>query len=337
MHNYLCIPVLEFYMKRISAFLLAMALGFSVFISAHAQTAESIWLTASTTAFKTGETVTVTVNAASATPVQGFTFQIRYDPACLKPNSASSPVSGMNGLSLPQTSGLVDASYASTTPQTVNGVLAEVYFQALKGCQTKLTLETAALAIRNSSGFAAPLTGVTVSTNSIALNIDKEVSSAQNIQPLAGANLPLVPTRAAPTKPMNYGLWIGLAALLFVAVAVVVLFMRFRQGTSATPKISSSAKFATVNFKHGPYAGESFALHKLPFFIGSDPMSNDICIEDPHILEQHAKIFTTNNNYYLMDLGGETFVNGRAIRSSSSALRPGDVVRLGKSALFVFG
>ncbi len=326
-------------MKRISAFLLAMVLGFSVFIHAHAQTAESIWLTANTTAYKTGETVAVTVNAASATPIQGFTFQIRYDPACLKPSNASSPVSGMNGLTLPQTSGLVDANYASTTPQAVNGVIAEVYFQALKGCKTDLTLESAALVVKNSSGFATPLTNVTVAANNVALNIDKAVGSAQNTQPLAGANLSLVPTRAAPTKPVNAGLWIGLVALLFVAGAGAMLFLRFRQGTTlaAAPRLSASNKFATVQFKHGPYAGETFALNKLPFLIGSDPMSNDICLEGPHILEQHAKIYTTNNKYYLIDMGGETFVNGRAIRRSSSELRPGDVVRLGKSSLFVFG
>jgi len=38
----------------------------------------------------------------------------------------------------------VDGSYASTTPQTVNGVLAEVRFTALQGCQTGLYLESAA-------------------------------------------------------------------------------------------------------------------------------------------------------------------------------------------------
>jgi FHA domain-containing protein/cohesin domain-containing protein len=325
-------------MKRISAFLLAMALGFSVFINAHAQTAETIWLTANTTTYKTGETVAVTVNAASATPIQGFTFQIHYDPACLKPNSASSPVSGMNGLTLPQTSGLVDANYASTSPQAVNGVLAEVYFQALKGCKTDLTLESAALVVKNASGFATPLTNVTVAASAIALNIDKEVGSPQNTQPLAGSNLSLVPTRAAPTKPVNTGLWIGLLALLFVVGAGTVLFIRLRNGgNKATPKSSTSNKFARVEFRHGPYAGQTFSLNKLPFLIGSDPMSNDICLEGPHILEQHAKIYTTNNKYYLIDMGGETFVNGRAIRRSSSELRPGDVVRLGKSSLFVFG
>ena len=119
-------------------------------------------LTSNTSAYKTGETVLVTVNAVSGTPVQGFTFQIRYDPACLQPVNATSPIPGMNGLSLPQTTGLVDASFASTTPQTANGILAEVRFVTLGGCQTNLTLESAALAIRNKSGFAAPLAGVTV-------------------------------------------------------------------------------------------------------------------------------------------------------------------------------
>jgi len=54
-------------------------------------------------------------------------------------------------------------------------------------------------------------------------------------------------------------------------------------------------------------------------------------------MSRHAKIFTTTSGYYLMDLGGETFINGQAVRKSAAALQPGDVVRLGKSALFVFG
>jgi pSer/pThr/pTyr-binding forkhead associated (FHA) protein len=54
-------------------------------------------------------------------------------------------------------------------------------------------------------------------------------------------------------------------------------------------------------------------------------------------MNQHAKIFTKSNGYYLMDLGGETFINGHIVRRSSVVLMPGDVVRLGKSALFVFG
>src|SRR6185369_17833244 len=104
-------------MKSLGVIVLAVLLTFTVVLSVNAQAAESIWLTANTTAYKTGETVIVTVNASSATPIQGFTFQISYDPACLKPVNAASTVPGMNALPLPQISGLADGSYASTTPQ----------------------------------------------------------------------------------------------------------------------------------------------------------------------------------------------------------------------------
>src|SRR5215217_8763050 len=125
-------------MKPIPALMLAFFFISAITMNVSAQSAESIWLTANTTAYKTGETVIVNVNAVSSTPIQGFTFQIRYDPACLKPINASSTIPGMNGLPLPQLTGQVDGSYASTTPQLVNGMLAEVHFEALGGCQTNL-------------------------------------------------------------------------------------------------------------------------------------------------------------------------------------------------------
>src|SRR5688572_28083891 len=124
---------MECSMKRLIVFVFAILSTLTVTVEASAQTTESIWLTANTTAYKTGETVLVALNASSATPIQGFTFQIRYDPSCLRPVYASSPIPGMNGLPLPQLTGLVDGSYASTTPQTVSGILAEVKFTALKG------------------------------------------------------------------------------------------------------------------------------------------------------------------------------------------------------------
>lgn len=332
-------------MKRISALILAMAIAFSVLLNVHAQSGDSIWLTANTTAYKTGETVKVTVNATSGTAVQGFTFQIRYDPACLKPTNAQSPVPGMNGLALPQISGQVDGSYASTTPQMVSGVLAEVFFVALKGCQTNLALESAALAIRSPEGFAAPLPGVTIVGNSVALNIDKEVGVAEPV-PVTGANLPLEPT-IFETPERNFGWLIALLAVVFVAGAGYILAKGFRNAPAdatpaavkpaVAPKVTSvSQGTVKVHFKRGPYAGKSFALDKLPLFIGRDPR-NDICLNDPHIQNQHAKIFETSNGYYLMDLGGETYVNGQMVKRNSAFLKPGDVVRLGKSALFVFG
>jgi hypothetical protein len=240
----------------------------------------------------------------------------------------------MNGLPLPQIAGLVDGSYASTVPQTVNGVLAEVRFVTLGGCQTNLMLESAALAIRNEAGFAAPLAGVTIGEKNIALNIDKALGASQPAEPLSGAILPLDPPPAA--RQSVSGWLIGLFAALLVVGAMFVIFKRLRIGATTAPKTSVSSRTPTLQIKHGPHAGQSFALHKLPCYIGRDSV-NEICLNDPHIISQHAKIFTKDNGYYLMDLGGETFVNGRAIRKSSASLKSGDVVRLGKSALFVFG
>lgn len=320
-------------MKSVIAFVVAIIFTLSVAVNVNAQASESIWLTADTTAYKTGETVIVTVNAISATPIQGFTFQIRYDPACLRPVNASSLIPGMNGLPLPQLTGLVDGSYASTTPQTVNGVLAEVRFTSLGGCQTNLILESAALAIRNASGFAAPLSGVALGQENIALNIDKEVAVSQSALPISGAILPLDPPPADEGIPG----WIaGLLATLLVVAIVFGAFKLFRTRSGVTQKVSPPSRAAALHIKHGPQAGKSIVINKLPFLIGRDPV-NDICLDDPHVIGQHARIFATNNDYYLMDLGGETFVNGQAIRKSPALLKPGDVVRLGKSTLFVFG
>jgi hypothetical protein len=320
-------------MKSFTAFVLALLLIFTVVISASAQTTEGIWLTANTTSYKTGETVIVAVNASSATPVQGFTFQIRYDPACLKPINAASTVPGMNALPLPQISGLADGSYASTTPQTANGVLAEVRFTALKGCQTNLTLESAALAIRNESGFAAPLAGVEIGQKEIALSVAKEAGVAESAQP-SGSILPLEPPPAARQGIPAWG--IGLLAALLIVGILFGAFKYFGIGSVAPQKLSPAPQTAILEMKHGPHAGQSFALTKLPCYIGRDP-ENEICLNDPHVIDQHVKIYAANDAYYLMDLGGETFVNGQAVRRSSANLKPGDVVRLGKSALFVFG
>lgn len=320
-------------MKSFTAFALAILLTFSVVIGVGAQSGESIWLTANTTAYKTGETVIVAVNASSATPIQGFTFQIRYDPACLKPINASSTISGMNALPLPQLSGLADGSYASTTPQKVNGVLAEVRFTALKGCQTDLTLESAALAIRTESGFAAPLPGMEIGQKEIAVSVAKEKGVAESVQP-SGSILPLEPP---PAVRQGIPVWgIGLLAALLIVGLLFAAFKYFGIGSTATQTSAAASQTASLEMKHGPRAGQSFTLTKLPCYIGRDPQ-NEICLNDPHIMNQHVKIYAANNAYYLMDLGGETFVNGQAVRRRAASLKPGDVVRLGKSALFVFG
>ena len=323
-------------MKSVTAFILAMILTVVGVMNVDAQSGESIWLSTSTTVFKTQEIVIVNVNGSSATPIQGFTFQIRYDPQCLKPVNASSTIPGMNALALPQTAGLADGSYASTTPQMVNGVLAEVRFTTLGGCNTNLTLESAALAIRNEAGFAAPLAGVILDQRSIALVIDKEVAAAQPEVPVTGAVLPLEP--APETQVVRFGWVVGLLAAVFVFGSLFAIFKYFQMGRkekNGVPGKPFSSQYATLHMKRGPQAGKSIVLRQLPCGIGRDPR-NEICLNDPHIGIQHAKIFSSNNDYYLMDLSGNTFINGQAIRNSSVVLKSGDVVRLGKSALFVF-
>jgi hypothetical protein len=329
---------MEHSMKRITvAYSLAILIALSLVFSVQAQTPESIWLSANTTAYKTGETVLVTLNTFSATPIQGFTFQIRYDPSCLRPVKASSSIPGMNGLPLPQLSGLVDGSYASTSPQIVNGALAEVRFTALKGCQTNLTLESAALAVRNAEGYAAPLGGVLVGEKNVSLVIDKEIGAAQPAQPELGSILPL-----DPPAPVDQGIPVWMIGVGLAVLFGLLMFGAYKVLRIGTPheaikaKSSPGAYKAALHIKHGPQAGKKIALRKLPAVIGRDPRS-DIYINGPSVIGRHAQIFAERNGYYLMDLGGETFVNGHPVKGSAVVLNPGDIVRLGKSASFVFG
>ncbi len=322
-------------MRRIlAAFSLVILAALGHVWGVQAQSSESIWLVANTTAYKTGETVIVALNASTVTPVQGFTFQIRYDPACLKPINASSPIPGMNGLPLPQLTGLVDGSYASITPQTVNGVLAEVRFTALQGCQTGLYLESAALAVRNTEGFAAPLASMVIGERNVSFNIDREAVAPQPAGPESGSTLPLAPPPAV--KGGIAGWIIGALILLLIGGMGLGAHKLFRSGSKKRIPPSTLPRKAALHVKHGPHAGKSFVLNKLPCLIGRDPQ-NDICINDPNVISRHAQIFSERNGYYLRDLGGGTFVNGHPVKSKTVVLHPGDVVRLGKSALFVFG
>ena len=217
-------------MKKITVLLSALIIVFLSVTTVTAQASEGIWLEANTTAYKTGEIVSVRLYAASVTPIQGFTFQISYDPNCLEPINASSPVSGMNGLQLPQTVGLVDASFASTTPQAATGVLAETTFLALGGCQTSLHLESAALAIRDASGFAAPLSGIEIGERNIALNIDKTVGEAQD-QVLLGEPLSLEPSESSNKNTPDWAaIIVGTLLLLVVGIVVaVVVFALYKR------------------------------------------------------------------------------------------------------------
>jgi len=209
--------------KHTAAVVLALILACAAALSVDAQAGETIWIETAATEYQAGETVIVTVNAISGTPIQGFTFQIRYDPACLQPLNAASPIPGMNGLLLPQSPGLVDATFASTTPQMANGVLAEVQFMALAGCQANLVLESAALATRNESGFAAPVTAVALGEKNLALNVSGDRVGSQSTPSLVGTPLPLgFETSSAPKT----SIWAIIALPIILLLGGLVFFRK---------------------------------------------------------------------------------------------------------------
>ena len=214
-------------MKKLSLLALLVIISLVSVGTAQAQAAESLWIQTNATAYKTNETVMVTVNGNSATPIQGFTAQIRYDPSCLQPESGTSPISGMNGLAVPQQAGIADVSFASTTPQSATGVLAELRFKTLKGCQTNLTVESAALVVRSEAGLAVPIAGINIDQTPLMLNID---NAEGNPQPeiVGDSVLPLAPTVTSKASAIPWRT-IGLLSLAGVILSFIIgLFVVLR-------------------------------------------------------------------------------------------------------------
>ena len=214
-------------MRKLSLIITFVILSLLSVDAVHAQASESLWIQTNTTAYKTNETVTVTVNGVSTMPIQGFTAQIRYDPSCLQPENGTSPISGMNGLAVPQQAGLADVSFASTTPQTANGILAELRFKALKGCQTSLTIDTAALVVRSEAGLAVPLPGINIDQTPLMLQIDNTEGSPQP-QVADPSALPLTPANAPVPFSINWRMigFVALAAILIVVVMGLLVALK---------------------------------------------------------------------------------------------------------------
>ena len=134
-------------------------------------------------------------------------------------------------LFLPQQSGLADASFASTTPQTANGELAEVRFLGLASCQTQVVLESAALAIKNSSGFAAPLSGISIGERSISLAISAGSGKVEATPPVIGTPLPLSVEPAGSQSALRWAPGILLAVLAVGVLLFWLLRLANRQPT----------------------------------------------------------------------------------------------------------
>lgn len=333
-------------MKHVTALMLGLILTFSAVVGVSAQAAETIWMETSKQSYSAGETIIVTLKANTATLVQGFTFQLRYDPACLQPTAPTSPLTGLNYMPVPQTAGLVDAIFASTTPLNANGSLAEVKFKALASCQTSLQLEKASLAVADASGMAVPLAGISLGASNLVLNLSGAEAAAPETKPTSASenNLAAAPeinltsTSIPVSNEQGDSLGpLGILLGLFLFVGVILTVVLVARGRRPSEYRSAPLTETPVLFiKRGPRAGTSLPLVVFPCRIGSDP-KNEICLNDPRISSAHAQILADKDGYILVDLGSQigTYINGRLIKNQQALLKPGDVLRLA-GVLLVF-
>ncbi len=340
-------------MKHLIAFFLAVILLLSTSLVGFAQAAETIWMETDKDSYNPGEAVTVTIKANSASTVQGFTFNLRYDPACLQPEIPSSLVPGLNYMALPQTDGIVSAIFASTTKINVNGGIASVVFKARSSCQTSLSLVKASLAVAGADGLAASLPGITLGTSSIMITVSGtgaagspvtsqpfDTSTAGTSEPsssLAGSTPGVLPENSSDSGSLLYPVSV-IGGLLILGGAAYFLFpilkkrrpaARQKTGTPLTGK-------ASLVIKRGRLAGVSIPVEKYPCRIGSS-LENEIRLVESRVAPNHAEILADPQGFTIIDLGSPdgTFINGRLIKNQQSPLHYGDVLRLG-GVLLVF-
>lgn len=338
-------------MKSLTCLLIAAMLAFGFFFGASAQGPESIWIETGQTSYGAGETIVVTLNAQSATPIQGFSFQLRYDPACLQPEAPTGLLAGINLMAVPQTAGLVDGIFAGPTQATAKGgPVAEVKFKALAACQTTLNLEGASLIVPNASGIAVALSGISLGTRSLSLNVGGQGAAGPQASSPAQAGATAQPGATPGATPASreeqagrlfrwliLPLLILLGAVLVIGLltALALVFARGRQ--SLAIKAARAGKNASLFIQRGPGAGTSLPLVVFPCRMGSDP-ENEIRLSETRVAPLHAQILSEKGVYALVDLGSQegTSLNGRQLTPNQPIpLKAGDVLRLG-GVLLVF-
>lgn len=348
-------------MKNVKAIFFPLTVAFILslhFITgAHAQSANTIWIESGQTVASAGESVKITVKATSNTPFQGLKFKLSYDPACLQPSTPKSLLTGLNYLPVPQTSGMVDAIFAGTTPLNVNGAIAEVNFTPVGACQTVIQLQTAGLVAPDASGMPVDLQGLTLGATRLEILTGASAATGTNvpqatIPAIIPATLPAeeptpvqVPAmpKASPqeqtqTMPLSL-LWVSviLGASLLVLILIGLLAFRYFSKPTKTRVLATQKSTPALYIQRGHKAGSVLQLAHLPCRIGSDPV-NDIHLEDANVAPDHAIIRMFHTEYVLVDLGSPmgTYLNGKPIHNTSVELKPGDVLRLGNT-LMVFG
>ena len=337
-------------MKYLTAILLTILLANLTLFGVGAQAAETVWMETGKDAFGPNETITVTLKANSKTAIQGFNFKLRYDPNCLQPEVPTSLVSGLNYMTVPQISGMLNGIFASTSKVNANGSLVKIDFKAIANCQTSVTLEKANLAVANDTGIAVTLPGISLGTSSLLISVSVGDGSmpAQSVStPAAPSDQQGNPILALPTVPapeptagsfvsrMILPVAIICGLILLVGIILAILPM-LRKRKTASASTTGNIQAAVLQIQRGPQAGTGLPLTTFPCRIGSGP-DNEIRLNDPRIAINHAEILADSQGFTLVDLGTPdgTNLNGILIKNQQSPLKFGDVLRLG-GVLLVF-
>ncbi len=123
-------------------------------------------------------------------------------------------------------------------------------------------------------------------------------------------------TATYPYIRSPYGRYVAIAGLVVAVLALAALALNRTLG-----------RRARLVFHSGPLAGQAVALRRPTTRIGAGD-ENDVVLKDKAVSWNHAQILTRGRRLLIEDLGSTngTFVNGAAIRST--ALRPGDKIRI---------
>ncbi len=328
--------------------ILMLTLGFVFPVAA--ETADSVWIESEQQFLQVGETITITVRTSVSVPLQGYTFQLGYDPACLQLQETTNLISGMNSLPTPEETGFVEATYFSAVPQVIDTALATVSFVVLSACDTVITLQDVNLTIPAPDGMPVklvldiPVSGISFSFGGIqvlATNTPPPLTSPTNIPqststPGQTASTPTSPTTPPPPPSLSSWFFVLMtSAVGIMAIIAGIMFKSLRRVSSrSTPASTASMGVPMLVFER---TGETIILEKLPARIGRGK-SNDVNLAFRHLSRQHAQIYINHQAFYLADLGSKngTFVNGKRIRNQSIALHNGDKLKFGRDVQTVF-
>ena len=336
-------------MKQLTALILALLLASLMLPGVSAQASNTIWMETNKNAYGAGEVITITIKANTDTPIQGINFNLRYDPACLVPDVPTSQLPQLSYMVVPQTPGLVNAIFAGTSKVDASGGLASINFSAVDTCQTTLTLEKADLVVASDTGMAVSLPGISLGTSSLLINVSAGKVAAA---PLAATAPTAVPTNTL-AKPQSatpiasaasssifdkliLPISVLCGGLLLTGLIIAAVSASKKRKSSHRPQGLNMQK-STLLIQRGPQAGNTLPLVSFPCRIGSSS-ENEICLEDGRIAPAHAEILADSQGFTLLDLGNSpdgTFINGVLIKNQQTALRYGDVLRLG-GVLLVF-